>query len=349
MAVYVVKRGDTLSSIAARHGIASWQALYDHPSNASFRAKRPNPNLIQPGDRLNIPDGATSGEGSKATPSKAPSRPSYAMAIIDGTGPGDGKEYADSMKYSFCRQLGNALEPHLLGKYWRGPSASGSQVKDEAYTAFDYLYQIHKANPATRLMLAGYSRGGSAAIMAAELLEKKCQIPVDSLFLFDAVARHVFKGGEVIPANVQFSRHARRDLRTRLVLKYEGTFSDVEVKGVAMTNASNPMRPTFGNTGLTWRGNGDHQPAVPFAGSHGALGGVGWGFVTEDEQCQLQVAEYMNEQLKSRGVWHGLKSVRPVPKMAARPSATEWISGVTLDALLMLRHRRNLSHAGPAK
>ncbi|MGO9109819.1 MAG: LysM peptidoglycan-binding domain-containing protein [Thermoguttaceae bacterium] len=56
MSVYVVKPGDTLSAIARQHGIKSWQELYNDASNTSFRMKRPNPNLIFPGDQINIPD-----------------------------------------------------------------------------------------------------------------------------------------------------------------------------------------------------------------------------------------------------------------------------------------------------
>ena len=47
---YVVKAGDSLSSIARHHGIKSWQEIYNHSDNAGFRFKRPNPNAIFPGD-----------------------------------------------------------------------------------------------------------------------------------------------------------------------------------------------------------------------------------------------------------------------------------------------------------
>lgn len=53
---YTVRSGDTLSAIARQHGIADWRTLYNHPDNASFRQKRPNPNLIHPGDQIIIPD-----------------------------------------------------------------------------------------------------------------------------------------------------------------------------------------------------------------------------------------------------------------------------------------------------
>jgi Putative peptidoglycan binding domain/LysM domain len=53
---YIVRSGDYLSKIAADHGIANWRTIYDHPNNADFRRRRPNPNLIYPGDQLFIPD-----------------------------------------------------------------------------------------------------------------------------------------------------------------------------------------------------------------------------------------------------------------------------------------------------
>lgn len=53
---YTVRTGDCLSSIAAEHGFDDWRLIYDAPANEAFRNKRPNPNLIYPGDTLIIPD-----------------------------------------------------------------------------------------------------------------------------------------------------------------------------------------------------------------------------------------------------------------------------------------------------
>jgi len=53
---YTVQPGDTLSKIASKHGFNNYRDIYDHPSNAPFRAKRPNPNLIFPGDVIVIPE-----------------------------------------------------------------------------------------------------------------------------------------------------------------------------------------------------------------------------------------------------------------------------------------------------
>ena len=53
---YIVQQGDCLSSLAEENGLASWHVIYDAPENADFRQKRPNPNVILPGDQVFIPD-----------------------------------------------------------------------------------------------------------------------------------------------------------------------------------------------------------------------------------------------------------------------------------------------------
>jgi len=54
--LYAVEQGDCLSSIAAKFGFGSYHSIYDHPLNADFKKKRPNPNVIYPGDILYIPN-----------------------------------------------------------------------------------------------------------------------------------------------------------------------------------------------------------------------------------------------------------------------------------------------------
>lgn len=56
MPIYIVKPGDCLTKIAADNGFDDGKIIYDHPGNAQFRKKRPNPDVIQAGDELFIPE-----------------------------------------------------------------------------------------------------------------------------------------------------------------------------------------------------------------------------------------------------------------------------------------------------
>lgn len=53
---HIVKQGENLGKIAKQYKIADWKDIYLHPSNADFRKKRPNPNIICPGDMIFIPE-----------------------------------------------------------------------------------------------------------------------------------------------------------------------------------------------------------------------------------------------------------------------------------------------------
>ncbi|MFO0960013.1 MAG: LysM domain-containing protein [Isosphaeraceae bacterium] len=75
--LYTVQRGDSLSTIAARHGFRDWRLIYNFEGNRLFRQRRPNPNLIFPGDVIAIPDTATP----TAHPAAVPGPP---VLITDG-------------------------------------------------------------------------------------------------------------------------------------------------------------------------------------------------------------------------------------------------------------------------
>lgn len=110
---------------------------------------------------------------------------------------------------------------------------------------------ISKApDPILRIWLAGYSRGGAAAIEAAWMLQDR-GIPVQALFLFDAVERTLYRlRTKTIPANVRSCFHARRD------------------PGVG-------SRSGFGNCG-TEAERGVRYVERTFFGTHGAIGGLPW-------------------------------------------------------------------------
>ncbi len=231
------------------------------------------------------------------------------LAAIDGSGP-SGEYYDLVMRTSFCRQAKAALGEHC--HYQRGPSPSGKEVFSKAFGAYNWLKNARLRDPRSRLMLMGFSRGGSAALMAAEMLERD-HLEIDSMFLFDAVGRHPFRGGRRIPSNVRFSRHARRLAGGRLTRR--PPLDTTRFFGSRV----DPARPRFGNIALDLVRSGDHRMPESFLGSHGALGGVGWEFVCEDAECELAVAAWMNEWLGERAT---AVNLLPLP-MSNRTSILE--------------------------
>lgn len=221
------------------------------------------------------------------------------------------------MKGSFCTQL-NAL-PET--NYERGPSGEGYRIRERAERAADYL--LKKNNQ--RLMIAGYSRGGSIAVMTASILKEKSR-QVDLLLLFDPVNRHLSGDSSVIPANVKEAYIARRRINDPRMDKYDYSLSKktatvlatiffspiagLIVRGIGDAAGHNPARNWFGTT-ATESHYSVKATSRNFLGSHGALGGVGWKHVSEDPLCQQHVASFMNEALKKHGVGVTLRSFPP--------------------------------------
>ena len=54
--VHTVKKGENLDKIAKSYGIANFNKIYSDLVNAKFRKTRPDPNKIEPGDKVIIPD-----------------------------------------------------------------------------------------------------------------------------------------------------------------------------------------------------------------------------------------------------------------------------------------------------
>lgn len=94
---YTVAQGDCLSSIAAQFGLADWRTIYDHPNNAAHRRRRPDPNLLFPGDRLFIPQEAAveaAGTDTRHRFRKSAARVALRLAVKDVLGrPVAGRPY----------------------------------------------------------------------------------------------------------------------------------------------------------------------------------------------------------------------------------------------------------------
>lgn len=55
-ATHIVKSGEHIGSIARLYGFANYSPIWQHPNNASLKAKRKDPLVLAPGDELFIPD-----------------------------------------------------------------------------------------------------------------------------------------------------------------------------------------------------------------------------------------------------------------------------------------------------
>jgi len=53
---HTVQQGECLSRIARRYSFSDYREIYDHADNESLRKKRPNPDVLYPGDVIVIPD-----------------------------------------------------------------------------------------------------------------------------------------------------------------------------------------------------------------------------------------------------------------------------------------------------
>jgi hypothetical protein len=53
---HTVAQGEYLAKIAESYGFVNSKIIWDDPNNAALKSKRPNPNVLYPGDILYIPD-----------------------------------------------------------------------------------------------------------------------------------------------------------------------------------------------------------------------------------------------------------------------------------------------------
>jgi hypothetical protein len=253
-----------------------------------------------------------------------------AIAVVDGTGRWWNSDYEKDMANSFCSKICRSFRGRK--EYKRGPSDEGYYFNDKAAHAALYLTRA-RAEGASRLFLAGYSRGAAIVLEAAEMLGMR-GIQVDGLFLFDPVVRRPSRSSvcvKSIPVNVRFSRTASRSLDPEIVDRYEGALpvkpynllplatkqNAMVLEKIPIVNKGpwrgNPIRPEFGKFLVSPCGVGNHQ-TKKFKGSHGAVGGVGWKDVKEDSDCQTAVAEWMNVAFDSLSLHLAIVPTAPTSK-----------------------------------
>jgi hypothetical protein len=167
---------------------------------------------------------------------------------IDGTGPFLDKEYFADLNASFVAYILRHSKAKLK-KYIRGPWAEGFDMASIVTTGYTFVHLTRAANKGARILLTGYSRGGSGVIGVAQRLKTQ-GVKVHGMILFDAVDRAVGVDTAVIPSNVERVVYARRD-------------------------PSGNSRISFGNCGTVWRPPTKCELRM-FRGTHGAIGGCHW-------------------------------------------------------------------------
>jgi len=54
--IHVVEQGEYMAKIAKRYGFVDWRTIWQHPQNSALRSRRPNPNVLHPGDEVFVPE-----------------------------------------------------------------------------------------------------------------------------------------------------------------------------------------------------------------------------------------------------------------------------------------------------
>lgn len=171
---------------------------------------------------------------------------SVLYGCVDGTGIENNNAYERIYDNSFCHRIWKAWSGPK--EYIRGPWTAGWSTPKRAEDLANWV--VSHRSGAKGIILAGHSRGGSAAIRACSLLKEQ-GVSVDYLFLFDAVNMQTLLDTHFIPANVKYVYHALRAPYSR-------------------------SRPFWGNCGRLLRSDSTTYHSHYFYATHSGVGGVPW-------------------------------------------------------------------------
>jgi hypothetical protein len=173
------------------------------------------------------------------------------LAAVDGT---DSEYWVGQKQHgSFVKSFARDYAPLGDVDYENGPNLFGGGVSSTVDEVYNGISAALKKNPKEDINLVGHSRGGLIVILVAKKLHDNpppcTKGEVKFMGLYDAVDRYLWADGSVIPDNVDFVAHARRD------------------PGVN-------SRPLFGNTGTS---GGKVYVQQFFWVTHSGAGGDPWG------------------------------------------------------------------------
>jgi hypothetical protein len=214
-----------------------------------------------------------------------------AFAGIDGTGPWSNATYEKDFASSHVHKLYQKWPWPSLAFYSRGPSLLGMETGTLALMAYYFVKDCIENKGAKGIFLAGYSRGGAAAIEAASYLDGFIwSTQVNCLILFDAVDRSTTVGGTIfdtaIGNNVELCLHAMRDPKSE-------------------------SRESFDNCGQRVTDRGKTVLITrKFVGTHGAIGGTPWtggkanDYIDEGGVDGATKITYAQDKAMSEVVWN---------------------------------------------
>lgn len=220
--------------------------------------------------------------------------PNIVFAGVDGTGPDDNTEYATAMATSFVNRIFHGCRASRANRFYtRGPTLLGNETGALGYAAARFLSGRRGAVDEPKLVLSGYSRGGAAAITAAQILAVQL-IPVDVMILFDAVDRSITALAGTIPPNVRRAYHVRRSF-------------------LALS------RVYFGNCGTSSVPLVTTYREESFLATHGGVGGCPW-WNQSDRPASARLSDRIEEDGLPTGVTYQ-------QDLNGSTQAWRWISG----------------------
>lgn len=229
---------------------------------------------------------------------------------VDGTGPGDPAEYARRFRDSFVSKL-HRLCHHNFRRYLQGPTLDGLTCEALAVRVVDVIRQRVAADASdTRILLAGYSRGGSIVIRAAQMLQSdpygggSTALTVACMALFDSVDREPVADTAVIPGNVQYAYLARQDYESAFSRPYFYNWglaadcgSSITPPGLLYTERFRATHAGMG--GCPW--TGDH-PTIPVGPIMAHPTGVQTITEAEDDEGSARVWAWMSAKVRRHGM-----------------------------------------------
>jgi len=255
----------------------------------------------------------------------------YFLVLIDGTGPYDEQQYARDFQNSFLQQIARQLGPGRC-VYFDGPGTLGLTTRSIANGGVDALITKWASDKSCKLFLAGYSRGGAAAMEVAKMASGWFQggygpatvrggelvsdsVPIEAVFLLDPVSKDVLCTGGNLKTNVNAAYVMYRD---QTIWEYSPPidtkdFASWVDKALAVGfNATCQFDPDryarkFMHNADVNRSLGNSSTMILSAGvikgaSHGAIGGLPWVERREDQQAVDAAANILNGWLKSNHI-----------------------------------------------